>query len=81
MAKDGPCPECGGTSLFQTAGDFEVSNLLPGLGTLWTGPKATFVLCADCGHLRAFASEDVRARVRRDESPHWDPVGGGSDGA
>jgi hypothetical protein len=61
------CPECNGTNLY-SQGDISVRggygpDLLPGAGSLFNSPKVRAVVCADCGLIRYFASQDALRKM------------------
>ena len=61
------CPECNGTNLY-TQGDISVRggygpDLLPGAGSLFRSAKVKAVVCADCGLIRYFASQDALRKM------------------
>lgn len=75
-----PCPNCGSNELYQVAKDFGDTGgtgetLLPGLGkNILFVAKVRTTVCGDCGHVRIFASEDARKRLKT--SKHWVRIGG-----
>ncbi len=61
------CPECGSKELY-TRGDVGLRSgygpdLLPELGTFFLGPKASVVICQDCGLIRFYADEKARSKL------------------
>lgn len=73
-----PCPVCGSDAIYQyksffpSPGSAGGETLLPGLGGLLSGTGIRPAVCADCGHIRLFADEAARAKLRT--SKHWSPV-------
>ena len=71
-----PCPNCGGTDLFQSkpisAGGGHAPNYLQGLGPWDRAEKFTVVVCRACGLSRFFASEEARQRLS--QSDKWSRV-------
>jgi predicted nucleic-acid-binding Zn-ribbon protein len=61
------CSDCGSSRLYQKegieAGASESPNLLPGLGTFFSYASMTAVLCADCGLVRFYASQEARHKA------------------
>jgi transcriptional regulator with XRE-family HTH domain len=73
-----PCPACGSNEIRQYKKDFGYTGvgetLLPGLGPLnLYVAKIRPSVCLSCGHVRIFASEEARKKLRA--SKHWKPVG------
>lgn len=63
-----PCPSCGSSNVYRyekpiSAGGGYSPNLLPGLGSFFSGSRVEVVVCGDCGLLRQFASEEARKRL------------------
>ena len=64
-----PCPVCGSDEvyLYKTAFTYGLASgevLLPGLGGLFSAPaRIRPSMCAQCGHVRFFASEDARKQL------------------
>ena len=61
------CPECDGVNLYSQT-DISVRggygpDLLPGAGAFFSSAKATAIVCADCGFIRYFASQDARRKI------------------
>jgi hypothetical protein len=71
----GPCPNCGGRTLYrgpETSSGGEGPSYLPGLGGFLRSARFTLVLCRDCGLMRLFAAPEARAKLK--ESSKWKPV-------
>ena len=70
-----PCPACGSheiyryTDYFPSPGGAGGEELLPGLGTVFLAAKICPTVCHGCGHVRLFASEEVRKKLKT--SKHW----------
>ena len=70
-----PCPVCGSEEIYQyenyfpNPGSAGGETLLPGLGTLFQVGKICPSVCHNCGHVRIFASEDVRKKLKT--SKNW----------
>ena len=73
------CPACGSNEIyqykdyFQNPGSAGGETLLPGLGSLFVAAKIRPTVCNSCGHVRIFASEEVRKKLKN--SKHWKLVG------
>ncbi len=69
------CPSCGGTDLYltttQARGTFG-PDLLPGVGSTFTGAKMDIVACSECGHLSFFAAKPYWNEIRN--SKKWKKV-------
>jgi predicted nucleic-acid-binding Zn-ribbon protein len=67
MQSNMQCPECGGKNLHRSAPTGAAGgygpDLLPGLGKLFSSAEFTAVLCADCGLVRYYATQDTLARL------------------
>ena len=68
-----PCPVCGSNEIYQYNDYFRYGlsageELLPGLGIL-SMAKIRPSVCASCGHVQIFASEETRKKVKG--SKHW----------
>ena len=75
-----PCPACGSNEIyqykeyFQTPGGAMGEELLPGLRSGFAVvAKICPTICHGCGHVRIFASDEVRKKLKT--SKHWKPVG------
>lgn len=74
-----PCPVCGSNDIFQYKKDFGDTGgtgetLLPGLGSNFLSvAQVRTTVCQSCGHVRIFASEEARKRLKT--SKHWVAVG------
>ena len=75
-----PCPACGSNEIyqykeyFQSPGSSMGETLLPGLGSSFVfAAKICPTVCQSCGHVRVFASEEVRKKLKT--SKHWKLVG------
>ena len=75
-----PCPTCGSHEIFQYKEYFQSPGasmgeaLLPGLGNSFvSAAKICPTICHSCGHVRVFASEEVRKKLKT--SKHWKLVG------
>lgn len=74
-----PCPACGSNEIyrykqyFQSPGSASGETLLPGLGSLLSAAKICPTVCHGCGHVRIFASEEDRKKLKT--SKHWTLVG------
>ena len=75
-----PCPVCGSNDIFQYKDYFQSpgasmgETLLPGLGSKFVlAAKICPTVCQSCGHVRVFASEEVRKKLKT--SKHWKLVG------
>jgi transcriptional regulator with XRE-family HTH domain len=71
-----PCPVCGSNEIYQFKDYFQPTRngetLLPGLGVL-PFPKIRPAVCQSCGHVRLFASEEARKKLKA--SKDWKAVG------
>ena len=72
-----PCPVCGSNEIYEhrkyfrdTGGTWE--TLLPGLGNILSVAKIRTSVCHKCGHVRIFASEEARRKLK--SSKHWKSV-------
>lgn len=65
------CPVCSSTEIYRYKAGYSLSteDLLPGLGTIFLSAKIRPALCAACGHILFFGSEEARRKVRG--SAHW----------
>jgi DNA-binding XRE family transcriptional regulator len=74
-----PCPVCGSNEIFQykdyfpNPGGAGGETLLPGLGSLFLAGAICPSVCHSCGHVRIFASEEARKKLKT--SKHWKLVG------
>ena len=74
-----PCPICGSNEIYQHKGSFPNpggamgETLLPGLGGLLFAAEICPTMCHSCGHVRIFASEEARKKLKT--SKHWKLVG------
>jgi transcriptional regulator with XRE-family HTH domain len=74
-----PCPVCGSNEIYQYDEHFSDpsspggATLLPGLGGVIWAAKICPSVCHSCGHVRIFASEDARKKLKT--SKHWKLVG------
>lgn len=75
-----PCPTCGSNEIFQYKEFFQGpgasmgETLLPGLGgSFVSAAKICPTICQSCGHVRVFASEEVRKKLKA--SKHWKLIG------
>jgi transcriptional regulator with XRE-family HTH domain len=71
-----PCPVCGSNEIYQykdyfTYGVASGEALLPGLG-FFSMAKIRPSMCMSCGHVRIFASEEARKKLKA--SKHWKPA-------
>jgi transcriptional regulator with XRE-family HTH domain len=71
------CPVCGSSEIYEhkdyfrdTGGTWE--TLLPGLGSLLSVAKIRTSVCHQCGHVRIFASEEARRKLKT--SKRWRAV-------
>ena len=71
-----PCPNCQGTTLFETgpisSGGGHAPTYLPGLGRWYRSARFVLVVCRDCGLTRFFAQPEARAKLK--QSRRWKPV-------
>jgi transcriptional regulator with XRE-family HTH domain len=73
-----PCPVCRSNEIYQYDEYFADpssvggATLLPGLGKMIFAAKICVTVCHDCGHLRMFASEEARKKVKT--AKHWKRV-------
>ena len=74
-----PCPVCGSNEIFQYKEYFQSpgasmgETLLPGLGSKFIfAAKICPTVCQGCGHVRIFASEESREKLKG--SKHWKRV-------
>jgi transcriptional regulator with XRE-family HTH domain len=73
-----PCPVCGSNEIYQYKDYFMFGlsggdALLPGLGFAGLGlAKIRPSMCMSCGHVRIFASEEARKKLKA--SKHWKRV-------
>lgn len=71
-----PCPECYSNKIYRYKKDVDASggygpDLLPKLNTSWlSAAKFLPVICADCGLVRFYASDESRQILKSSE--HWD---------
>lgn len=76
MLKTLVCPECGNSNLYSSggvsAGGGYAPNYLPGLGSFFSAPTLTVVVCKDCGFTRFFASSEALAKIS--QSDKWRKV-------
>jgi len=67
------CPNCSGSNIYQNvkgiSGGGHAANYLPGLGDFWSYAKLYPVICSDCGLVRLFIDEEIRAKL--DMSSKW----------
>lgn len=70
------CPVCGSKEIYQYKDFFQSpgagigETLLPGLSSGFIiAAKIRPTVCADCGHVRVFASEEARRKLKT--SKHW----------
>jgi predicted RNA-binding Zn-ribbon protein involved in translation (DUF1610 family) len=74
-----PCPVCGSNEIYQykdyfpNPGGAGGETLLPGLDSLFQAGKICPSVCHSCGHVRIFASEEARRKLKT--SKHWKLVG------
>ncbi len=74
-----PCPSCGSVEVYQYAHAFEDpsapggATVLPGLGGFLRAAMLRPCVCADCGHVRLFASEAARDKLK--SAKRWKRVG------
>lgn len=75
-----PCPVCGSNEIYQYKDYFSDpagaggETLLPGLGASFLfAAKICPTVCHSCGHVRIFASEEARKKLKT--SKHWKAVG------
>ena len=74
-----PCPVCGSNEIYQykdyfaSPGAAGGEELLPGLGSVLWAAKLCPSVCQSCGHVRIFASEEARKKLKT--SKHWRAVG------
>ena len=69
-----PCSICQSDDIFEYKGDFEFTGLsgelLPNLGNnFFSTAKIRPTVCANCGHVQIFASQDVRTKMK--SSKKW----------
>jgi transcriptional regulator with XRE-family HTH domain len=73
-----PCPVCGSNEIYQYEDYFSDpsgpggATLLPGLGSVLWVAKLCPSVCQSCGHVRIFASEEARKKLKT--SKHWKAV-------
>ena len=70
------CPVCGSNEIYQYKDYFTYcvasgEALLPGLG-FFSMAKIRPSMCMSCGHVRIFASEEARKKLKA--SKHWKPA-------
>lgn len=74
-----PCPVCGSFEIYQYEEYFADpstpggATLLPGLGGILRAAKIRPSVCHGCGHVRMFASEEARKKLKT--AKHWKVVG------
>lgn len=71
------CSVCQSDDIYEHEGDFQFtgidSELLPGLGkNFLSSAKIRPTICANCGHIQIFASEEVRVRMK--DSKKWKKI-------
>lgn len=65
-----PCPVCGSNEIYQYEEFFSDpsapggATLFPGLGGVLTAAKICPSVCESCGHVRMFASEEARKKLK-----------------
>lgn len=74
MRNVSPCPTCESSNLYTSekavsSGGGYAPNYLPGLGPALRSARLDIIVCADCGHMRYFASEEARAKLS--QSSKW----------
>jgi len=73
------CPACGSNEIYQYDDYFSDpasaggATLLPGLGGVLFAAKIRATVCHECGHVRIFASEEARKKLKT--AKHWKLVG------
>jgi predicted nucleic-acid-binding Zn-ribbon protein len=71
-----PCPNCQGSTLYESrpisSGGGYAPLYLPGLGPWYRTARFVVVVCRDCGLTRFFAQPEARRRLK--ESSRWKPV-------
>jgi hypothetical protein len=73
-----PCAVCGSNEVymyeryFPNPGSAGGETLLPGLGSVFFAAEICPSVCLSCGHVRIFASEEARKKVKA--SKHWKPA-------
>jgi transcriptional regulator with XRE-family HTH domain len=73
-----PCPVCGSNEIylykdyFPNPGSAGGETLLPGIGGVLFAAKICPSVCVSCGHIRIFASEEARKKLKT--SKHWKAV-------
>ena len=73
-----PCPVCGSNEIYQYKEYFRAPDintgetLLPGLGGAFSMPHIRPSVCHSCGHVRVFASEEARKKLKT--SKKWEAV-------
>lgn len=76
-----PCPECGSDEQYRTANvcanGGQGPRLLPGLGTFFSHPTMTVIVCRNCGFIRFYASPKARGRLA--ESSTWQKLDAGEE--
>lgn len=78
MKKIKPCPECGSKNQYAYKKEIEPtggtgSTMLPNLKkSIFSTARYLPIVCADCGNMRFFASEDARDMLKN--SKHWSKV-------
>ena len=73
-----PCPECNSEKVYRykkhiAAIGGDGPDLLPKLGSgLFSSAKFLPVVCAECGYVRYYASEEARNKLEASE--HWSQI-------
>jgi DNA-binding XRE family transcriptional regulator len=72
-----PCSICKSDDIYEHKGDFEFTGLsgelLPNLGkNMLSSTKIRPTVCANCGHVQVFASQDARTKMKN--STKWKKV-------
>ena len=72
-----PCSICQSDDIYKHEGEFEFTGLsmelLPNLGaSLFSTAKICPTICANCGHVQIFASQEVRTKMKN--SKHWKKI-------
>lgn len=66
------CPNCGSDDIYKTkpiSSYAHSTNLLPGLGEIFSNPRMIPTICSECGLIRYFADEKTCKKAKH--SKKW----------